>query len=222
MKFVSTTWAFGWMRLAGAGGCDGPATPQAEDPHAGHQHPHEAASQADGGAPASTSDAHAHAEDAHHAHAEDAHGHAQDAHAHGDHHPDEEVNGHAHHEPRPSTPLIPDGGVAAAISFSNLHQQVLVPSCATSSCHGKAFSAYLNLTDKNGAHASLVEQEALGEPCFGKGRVRVVPGAPDSSLLVQKLEGTACGARMPKDGVHLPPAQVELIRAWIYAGAKND
>jgi hypothetical protein len=51
--------------------------------------------------------------------------------------------------------------------------------------------------------------------------IRVIPGNPDGSLLVQKLEGTASvGARMPGDGPpYLQQTTVDVIREWIQNGA---
>lgn len=54
------------------------------------------------------------------------------------------------------------------------------------------------------------------------GAVLVVPGDPDSSYLVQKLEGAAgiVGLRMPRSGPpHLTSGQILVIRRWISNGA---
>jgi hypothetical protein len=50
--------------------------------------------------------------------------------------------------------------------------------------------------------------------------LRVRPGDPDNSYLIQKLEGTAAvGARMPLGGGALPAATIAAIRQWITDGA---
>ena len=50
--------------------------------------------------------------------------------------------------------------------------------------------------------------------------LRVAPGKPDESYLVQKLEGhAAVGARMPLGGPYLDAETIGLIRQWISAGA---
>jgi hypothetical protein len=53
------------------------------------------------------------------------------------------------------------------------------------------------------------------------GTLRVNPGNPNSSYLVQKIEGTASvGVRMPADGPpYLPQDRIDLVRRWIAAGA---
>ena len=72
------------------------------------------------------------------------------------------------------------------------------------------------------AYGNLVEEPADGPRCAGDGRVRVIPGDPDESLLIQKLEGTQdCGDRMPRNRDPLPAASIETIRDWIEAGAAD-
>lgn len=54
------------------------------------------------------------------------------------------------------------------------------------------------------------------------GRGIVVPGQPDASALVQKLEGTyARGVRMPKDRGPWSADEIALVRRWILEGAKG-
>jgi hypothetical protein len=57
------------------------------------------------------------------------------------------------------------------------------------------------------------------------GETIVVPGNPDASYLVKKLEGdaTITGRRMPRNGPpYLTSGQILVLRRWIQAGAKND
>lgn len=49
----------------------------------------------------------------------------------------------------------------------------------------------------------------------------VVPGRPCESAIVQKLNGTFAGARMPKDGPYWTPEQVQLVIDWIAEGAQG-
>lgn len=52
--------------------------------------------------------------------------------------------------------------------------------------------------------------------------MRVQPGNPDASYLIQKLEGTAAvGGRMPLNAPPLPQATIDVIRQWITDGAPN-
>jgi hypothetical protein len=76
----------------------------------------------------------------------------------------------------------------------------------------------LNLSNGN-SHAQLVDVPVAS--CAG--RLRVVAGNAKESYLVNKLTGIdLCnGNRMPA-ATPLAPAQIDTIRAWICAGAKND
>ena len=53
------------------------------------------------------------------------------------------------------------------------------------------------------------------------GEFLVMPGVPDSSYLIQKLEGTApIGSQMPLGIPLLEQSQIDLIRQWIADGAQ--
>ena len=47
----------------------------------------------------------------------------------------------------------------------------------------------------------------------------LVPGKPCSSIIVQKLRGSAPGPRMPKDGPFWGPKEIQLVMDWIAQGA---
>lgn len=94
---------------------------------------------------------------------------------------------------------------------------------ACTSCHtnvGRTPAAGLNLSGP-GAHAQLV-----GAPSGAMaGAVRVVPGDPENSYLVHKLDGRPgiVGQRMPRTGgPFLTDGQMRIIRRWIELGAPND
>lgn len=108
---------------------------------------------------------------------------------------------------------------ADAPTFTEVRDEILVPSCGASSCHGGGAGG-LQL-DEATAHASLVgaESDAVA------GAVLVVSGDPDSSYLMEKLEGdptSITGDLMPPPFGGLEPDKIEQIRAWIAAGAADD
>jgi len=121
-----------------------------------------------------------------------------------------------------SSPAAPAPTPSAGPSFSTqIQAQILTPACT--SCHtddGRTPSGGLNL--KSGAaYAALVNAASTGKP----GAIRVIPGNPSGSYLIQKLEGAAdiVGLRMPRNGPpYLTDAQVALIRQWIQNGAPNN
>jgi len=90
-------------------------------------------------------------------------------------------------------------------------------------CHtnvGRTPSAGLLLVDGQSFQA-LVGQASRAKA----GAVFVVPGDPDNSYLIHKLEGSAniIGTRMPRGaGPFLTAGQMSIIRRWIQLGAKND
>jgi hypothetical protein len=75
--------------------------------------------------------------------------------------------------------------------------------------------------DHDAAYRNLVGVSSVAKP----GRVRVVPGDPDGSYLVHKLEGgpDIAGRRMPFSGPpYLTDGQLLILRRWIQDGAANN
>jgi hypothetical protein len=93
--------------------------------------------------------------------------------------------------------------------------------CVT--CHtnvGRNPAAGLNLLP-DASYAALVGVASVTNP----GRTRVIPGDPDGSILIRKLEGTpgTSGQRMPIGGPpYLTAGQTQIIRRWIELGALNN
>src|SRR5262245_56129929 len=56
------------------------------------------------------------------------------------------------------------------------------------------------------------------------GATRIVPGNPDASYLVQKVEGASgiVGVRMPQGGPYLSDGQILILRRWIQLGAPRN
>jgi hypothetical protein len=75
--------------------------------------------------------------------------------------------------------------------------------------------------DKTSAYAAVVGQTSMSSRCMNK--PLVVPFQPDMSLFYQKLLPTPpCGTRMPNGGTAFSSEQLEMVRSWIAAGAKDD
>ena len=104
-------------------------------------------------------------------------------------------------------------------SFSSIQANVFTPTCATAGCHqGAGAPQGLRLEDAV-SYAMLVNVASSEDP----GVLRVAPGNPDASYLVQKIEGTASvGAQMPLNAAPLPQATIDVIRQWITEGAVDD
>jgi hypothetical protein len=129
------------------------------------------------------------------------------------------------------------GSVQGSATFSRVWTEVLVAkTCNSDYCHG-AGTGGLSMKDKASAYANLVGVSAAGPRCGGSGKLRVVANDPDHSLLLDKISHAmpACGDAMPL-GVRFDPdclvpdnpavctkqSEIDLVRAWIAAGAKDD
>lgn len=96
---------------------------------------------------------------------------------------------------------------------------LLASSCATCHMTGAEAGNMSLIPDK--AIASLVGVKAVGAPLL----VRVVPGKPDESYVIMKLEGThiekgGSGAQMPFGAPPLSADKLAKLRNWISKGAK--
>ncbi len=102
--------------------------------------------------------------------------------------------------PSPSSPSptagTGGGGGSTAPTFTQISSEILTPACVV--CHtdnGRSPAGGMNLT-ASVAYANLVNVGSTGKP----GAIRVVPGDPTNSYLVQKLlgrrgsSGSACRA----------------------------
>jgi len=99
--------------------------------------------------------------------------------------------------------------------FQEIQDTIFSPICAT--CHiGGGAPQGLRL-DAGNSYALLVNVPSGEVP----GTMRVSPGNPNASYLVQKIEGTAAvGVRMPANGPpYLTQDRIDLVRRWISAGA---
>ena len=106
-------------------------------------------------------------------------------------------------------------------TWSSLYDNELW-SCSNPMCHGGGLAG-VNFASKDAAWHSLIDQPANPKfDCAGLGKKRIVPGDPDNSLLILKLDINApCGQQMPPGGT-LSDKAVARVREWIELGAKND
>jgi len=103
--------------------------------------------------------------------------------------------------------------------FSEIQANVFTPNCATTGCHlGASAPQGLRLDEAN-SFGLLVGVPSSESPST----LRVAPGNPQNSYLVQKLEGNAAiGARMPLGAPALEQVSIDVIRQWISDGATDD
>lgn len=123
-------------------------------------------------------------------------------------------------------PEVVDSGTTLAPTLVNVQAEVFTPSCAFSTCHGDGGgSAGLSLLD-GVSYSELVGIPAEGDAQTGtppEGTTRVVPGSPDASYLVQKLQGSdgIVGDPMPSSA-GLDAERLALVREWIATGAEDN
>ena len=114
---------------------------------------------------------------------------------------------------------------AAAPSFTEIYEQVILPNgCNAGYCHGGGAGG-LEMTDEATTYANLVEVKAVAALCDQS--MRVVPGAPDESILwirarpaaLDTMAACADGNKMPKTSMGLAADQAQLLSDWIAGGA---
>lgn len=114
-------------------------------------------------------------------------------------------------------PRLPPGALGP--NFSAIQTNIFAPNCATTGCHlGAGAPQGLRLDDAN-SFGMLVGVASTQESSI----LRVAPGDPDNSYLIQKLEGSASvGAQMPLNAPALEQSSIDVIRQWITDGAIDD
>lgn len=115
-------------------------------------------------------------------------------------------------------PLAPgtQGTGPLTADFASIQAHVFTPICTT--CHAGADAPHGLRLDAANSYNLLVGVASAEVP----GLLRVKPGNPDSSYLIQKLQGIAAvGARMPFGGPYLSGSTIAVIRQWITDGAQS-
>jgi hypothetical protein len=112
-------------------------------------------------------------------------------------------------------------------TFSSIQREIFESTDAAGrtacvNCHapGNPAQGVLNLTT-GAAYASLVNAPSRTSP----GNTLVIPGDPEGSYLIHKLEGRSgiTGLRMPRNGPpYLTDGQILVIKVWIQRGANNN
>ncbi len=105
----------------------------------------------------------------------------------------------------------------ASATLSTVQTEIFTPIC--SGCHG-GFNPRGGLNLQEGQSFSNLVNIQSSQTAMS----RVVPGDPDASYIVHKLEGRAgiAGSRMPQGGPFLSDAFIALVRAWIQSGAEDN
>ncbi|MEW6363580.1 MAG: hypothetical protein AB1714_02955 [Acidobacteriota bacterium] len=117
-------------------------------------------------------------------------------------------------------PPGPGGGLPVAFdpTFANIQQQVFTPICTA--CHAGAGAPQGLMLDEAHSYDMLRNVPSAEKPDL----YRVLPGDPNSSYLVRKLEGgpDIVGAQMPLGRTPLSQPTINAIRVWIAKGAPHN
>jgi hypothetical protein len=107
--------------------------------------------------------------------------------------------------------------------YTDVIQQRCTP-CHTSASGLGVTKGQLDMASQATAYSNLVNVDAAGSGCAGKG-IRVVPKMKDSSVLYLKVsldDPSPCGGKMPLGGTPLAQSEVDMIDSWITAGAVDN
>ena len=114
-------------------------------------------------------------------------------------------------------PLGEGGDVPLAPTLASVQANVFNPSCIV--CHSGATAPQGLRLDAANSFTNLVGVASRQSSSI----LRVAPGDPDLSYLIQKLEGTASGGeQMPLGGPPIPQSTIDFVRQWIVDGALPD
>lgn len=106
------------------------------------------------------------------------------------------------------------GNQPLTADFDSIQANVFTPICTA--CHAGATAPEGLRLDAADSYDLLVGVPSTEEASL----LRVKPGDPDDSYVIQKLEGhAAVGARMPFGGPYLAGEVIAVIRQWISDGA---
>jgi hypothetical protein len=107
------------------------------------------------------------------------------------------------------------GTIALSADFDAIQANVFTPICSV--CHAGATAPQGLMLDASHSYNLLVGIPSTEVPSI----LRVTPGDPTNSYIVQKLEGhAAVGGQMPLGETPLPASTIAFIVQWITDGAQ--
>lgn len=106
------------------------------------------------------------------------------------------------------------GTVPLSADFDSIQANVFTPICSV--CHSGAAAPEGLMLDAQHSYSLLVNVPSTEVPSI----LRVDPGNPNNSYIIQKLEGhAAVGGQMPLGQPALPSTTIDFIAQWITDGA---
>ncbi len=115
----------------------------------------------------------------------------------------------------------PVGEVAVTADFKSIYNKILQPKCANPSCHDGHFEPDFRTIES--AYATMVYQPVVKHTLDGRYTLRVIPNNADSSWLYNRVNtADAQLGRMPLYKAKLADVELNAIKNWIIAGAKDQ
>jgi hypothetical protein len=118
-----------------------------------------------------------------------------------------------------------DGTVQETSTFERIQTQVFDVSCSSDSCHGSLGQAGSMILDAEHSWDALINQQPANPIAASHGWMRVMPGQSDQSFLMAKVThtlGAGEGLGMPYNSAPLEEGTIDVIKAWIDAGAPKS
>lgn len=118
------------------------------------------------------------------------------------------------------------GGSSAApqSTFERIQTQVFDTSCSSDSCHSSVGRAGGMVLEDGYSWDALIEHPTSNRAADAHGMKRIWPGDPARSYLMAKLTNNLAageGFPMPYNAAPLDEATIEVLEAWIAAGAPS-
>jgi len=108
-------------------------------------------------------------------------------------------------------------------TFDQIQRTIFTPtSCGRSTCHNVVQEPHDMSLSPGEAYANLVGVPPANLTARNAGKLRVDPGNPSNSFILDKLQGVLVpgeGEPMPLQLKRLPDAAIRLVSEWIAAGA---
>ncbi len=104
-------------------------------------------------------------------------------------------------------------------TFTEVESELLMKSCAFSSCHGDGGAAGGFILEQGENYDRLVDVQSVAT-----GETLVIPNDADGSYLLKKVIGAEgiTGDLMAPDGAGISILQEQMLRSWIEAGAQDN
>lgn len=117
------------------------------------------------------------------------------------------------------------GSTPTTATFQRIQTEVFDVSCSSDSCHSSVGQAGGLVLDAGSSWDALMEQPPTNPYAADHGFMRVMRGNPERSFLFAKLTNNLAageGLPMPYNAAPLDAGTVEVLKAWIEAGAPSE